>query len=285
MCMLFGISEIKDIPKTVLENVLFRVKDAMQSQNDGFGFAFSDNSHQPYIHRYVEPNLFQGFHPPRGLLAPIFAKQDAFEIKGRYPNSACGALIAHGRTATNDINLANTHPFLQGNNWIVAHNGIVHYLSTQIPLICQGTNDSEHLANIIATYGIENIHSYLYGSIAVCAIAPEGHLVLLRDGATRLYVAECQFNGRPRLLAGTTHRIIDTAARGLKVTQLKKFLLPAFQEVSVFSSRTCCKSVTSWQTYDPTLMQLPKKSFWDDPKAQERFRQQIEDPFYCSPEV
>lgn len=260
MCKLFAISETKDIPQKQLEAILLKVRDVMSGQKDGFGFALRDKGGAQYMHRYVEPNLFQGFHAPRDLIAALTA-EDNYKITGNLPQIIGGALIAHGRNATNDINLINTHPFFR-DGWTIAHNGVVHHKADKPELPRQGTNDSEHLANVFTTYGADKINEYLTGMIAIVAISPENKLVILKDSRTHLYMAEYKRRGISRLVVGTSMDLIKATGRILDA-KLRPVPVPCYKLITVDGNQANSVPVTPWEAFVSTIWTADD---WEDLK-------------------
>lgn len=91
------------------------------TQRDGFGLAiYGDEGKSVSRGRYLDPTKFVGF----GTKIPDFVAHEESE-SGRMPQNVT-AIIAHGRTSTNHINLHNCHPFIR-RGVMLAHNGVLDW--------------------------------------------------------------------------------------------------------------------------------------------------------------
>lgn len=234
MCKLFAISETAGIPRDRLDAILLAVHEEMKDQRDGFGIATND---------FIQRSLTSDF---LGLKVPVkFANMlGAASLAGTIPaGKFCGPLIVHSRIATNGVTWQNAHPFAVG-SWIIAHNGIVnptpratlppHEQDAQnrLQLECEGTNDSEYLARVIARHGFANIHRYVEGTLAVVAIH-RGRLEVIRGEYPHLYAMVGETEYSP-VYFGTTRAILWRAAkvvRGKDWKKMRVFLVPGYRVI------------------------------------------------------
>lgn len=168
------------------------------TQRDGFGYALNNNG-SVFIERYLNPATCSGMgtlKASRDLLHPSLQTQlvygSDYDQHGEAPSIAPlnGCFIAHGRTATCDKVIANTHPFTgwkDGKQYTIAHNGVVAWNGDKLPL--QTTCDSEHILNcFLHLNGEQSFKDGLSGYAAVVGINPQNELFALRDDRAPLYV-------------------------------------------------------------------------------------------------
>lgn len=168
------------------------------SQRDGFGYAIN-TSDGVFSERYVNPDSCSGLgstKASRDVLPATLQTQLTYGVdydqRGNLPSKGAvqGCVIAHGRTATCDKTVANTHPFTgsnAGKQWTIAHNGVVDW--SGIPLPLQTTCDSEHILNcFLYLQGEKSFKDGLAGYAAVVGINPQGEMFALRDDRAPLYV-------------------------------------------------------------------------------------------------
>lgn len=143
------------------------------SQKDGYGAAWRGaDGTIGYLKRrfpkisteaappFVKPTAPTGYgsHKP----------QDPFFESNDIPSDG-GFLIIHGRTATNAVNMANTHPFLDvlddGRLVAMVHNGVVS--SSKYSNLLDGcTCDSELLLRAYTSGGIDEVERHIDGRYA-----------------------------------------------------------------------------------------------------------------------
>lgn len=168
------------------------------SQRDGFGYALN-NAGDVFIERYLNPASCSGMgtlKASRDLLHPALQTQlvygHDYDQHGEHPSvpPVNAPFIAHGRTATCDKVIANTHPFTgwkDGKQWTIAHNGVVSWNGEPLPL--QTTCDSEHILNcFLHLNGEQSFKDGIAGYAAVVGINPQGEMFALRDDRAPLYV-------------------------------------------------------------------------------------------------
>lgn len=167
------------------------------SQRDGFGYSLTTGKTR-YQERYLKHNACKGIGTKKASIT-IVPKQIQFQEKegvdfdtfGVIPMKGIikGNFIAHGRTATCDKTIANTHPF-QGTNdsgqWTICHNGVVAWKGNALPL--HTTCDSEHLLNcFLHLDGEQSFKDRISGYAAIVGFNPENELFVLRDDKAPLY--------------------------------------------------------------------------------------------------
>lgn len=143
------------------------------SEKDGFGACWLSPSGRIQSVRSSSPS--------EGEEQPDFV--DGF-WSGAFSKSNGGPLLIHGRTATCDVNLTNTHPLINGNRALI-HNGIVS--STRYHNVTT-TNDSELLLHAWAD-GIGAVERDISGYYAFAHLTASRRgwtLDILRDGRASL---------------------------------------------------------------------------------------------------
>lgn len=136
------------------------------SQKDGYGASWQGVDGTIGYHKRRYPTL----HPED---IPSFVKgnhknPDPFGESNDVPSDG-GFLIIHGRMATGQINVANTHPFItqtdDGRRIALVHNGVVR--SAKYDNVLPGcTCDSEFLLHAYAAGGIEEVENHIEGRYA-----------------------------------------------------------------------------------------------------------------------
>jgi hypothetical protein len=185
------------------------------SQRDGFGYAIK-TSDGVFSERYLDPKTCEGMgelKASRDLLPASLKTQLSYGVdydqQGIIPSKGAvrGSVIAHGRTATCGKNITNTHPFTgcnDGQQWTIAHNGVVEWTGESLPL--QTTCDSEHILNCyLYKQGEQSFHEGLAGYAAVVGINPQGEMFALRDDRAPLYVSYVKQLGCYILCTDSTH--------------------------------------------------------------------------------
>jgi hypothetical protein len=185
------------------------------SQKDGFGYALN---HQGgvYSERFLSPDSVKGMgtmKASRELLPSMLKtkiKQGVdFDSYGEFPSkgSIKGSFIAHGRTATCDKVIGNTHPFrgnIDDKDWWIAHNGVVAWKGENLPL--QTTCDSEHLLNcFMYLKGEQSFKDNISGYAAIVGFNPNRELFVLRDNKAPLYITYIKALGTFIVCTDSTH--------------------------------------------------------------------------------
>lgn len=167
------------------------------SQHDGFGYALK---HQTGVlrERFLDPLNAKGMGTMKNSISLLASKLKTkvkqgldFDTFGVFPEKGVieGSFIAHGRTATCDKTITNTHPFhgiANNKEWYIAHNGVVAWQGEKLPL--QTTCDSEHLLNcFLYLNGEQSFKDNISGYAAVVGFNPNGELFVLRDNKAPLY--------------------------------------------------------------------------------------------------
>ena len=201
MCKLLGTNNVMVRRHSqMVELSKFAAASLGATQKDGFGFALQ---HQKglYLEKYLSPDSCKGM----GIVASdlkkiphalkIAMKQDRdYFYSGEYPETddIKGAFISHGRTATCDKNIINTHPF-QGmdkrkGKWTIAHNGVVDCIGEKLETV--SSCDSEHILNCFTKLdGVNSLKHHISGYAAILGINPRGEMIAFRDNTAPLYVS------------------------------------------------------------------------------------------------
>jgi predicted glutamine amidotransferase len=176
----------------------------MISQKDGFGFAYSTehkNKHSYYVEKYTNPSNFTGLGTV-GYSKNQFEKLgDAIELPMLSSGKASdptGPIIMHSRTATNSVNLKNTHPFRK-KGWALVHNGVVDldtdYTGLDNKVIVKldkrySSCDSEWLLNTyVHGTGHHMWSECMTGYAATMAISPKNEMIIAKDDCAQLHIA------------------------------------------------------------------------------------------------
>lgn len=224
MCRLLALSSTRRLSLRRIHQATRLASKIMRDQSDGFGFAVAslDNS-PPYIERHALPESFAGVgraaQAQAALLPCLYEPTSA--TSGTLSPQHRGAVLFHGRTATNAVGIENTHPFTK-NAWTLAHNGVVQWEGEARQL--DSTCDSEHLLNCFALgSGLSDFKS-LTGWAAWLALAPDGSLRAGRDSRTPLHVAWCA--SLASYIIGTTRADIAALTKGLGVRVTDALAMP-----------------------------------------------------------
>ncbi len=152
-------------------------------QHDGFGAAWFSPDGQIGYHKSSVPML----NYPTGLPGKVakFLKKGFFDAESNDVPSDGGFLIIHGRNATCQINVDNTHPMLvwgqeDGPIAAMVHNGVVRSYKYKPK---DSTCDSEMLIQAYVFGGMAEVEKEIYGSYGFM------HLQLINDKKT-LHVAK-----------------------------------------------------------------------------------------------
>ena len=160
-------------PAKLREIVLKTWKAMSSTERDGFGACWLNPSNKiQTVHssspneQEENPDFVEGFW------------------KGDFSPSNGGPLLIHGRTATCDVNLMNTHPLVEDNRALI-HNGIV---SSDVYQNVHSTNDSELLLHAWAD-GIDALERDISGYYAFANLKTNRRgwtLDIVRDSRAKL---------------------------------------------------------------------------------------------------
>lgn len=194
MCKILAITKI---PSKRRDEIITKVWEAMSTtEKDGYGAAWTASKDELGFYRSSQPLI-----PPCDI--PEFC-DEFFEANNVRSNG--GPLIIHGRTATCEVSLENTHPFII-NNQALVHNGIVHSTKYE-PVI--STCDSEILLQALQQGGICEIAEEIGGYYAFFALRTEnGNTVLniAKQSTANLHVGLLKENGA--FIFATTRALIE----------------------------------------------------------------------------
>ena len=157
------------------------------SQRDGFGFVAYGPDGLASGH-YLTPSDYVGHKMP----VPKFVQRNIVET-GTIPKIV-SALLVHGRTSTNSVQIENVHPFQRrigkrNNVWMV-HNGILRWIGEGIAPVARHGCDSEQFLNWIADHGSKQIPESVWNE---CNRNWSGYGVfgILEPEINRLSVVKC----------------------------------------------------------------------------------------------
>jgi hypothetical protein len=248
MCEIIALSDISGLKKAQITSLTVKARDLMKNMSDGFGFAYSTKNrktkvHDYYVEKYTAPDHYAGIGTVSFSKGVFNEFKDAVHIpmlSSGHPDSPTGPIIMHGRHATNDVNLANTHPFRK-KGWALVHNGVVDCQWDDLPhgYYKDDGFDNEYIANICKRYstcdsefllntyvhgkGHHDWFDHLEGYAATMAISPKNDLIVAKDGTARLYMA-----GIPALNNTMVFSTKSTVAAELAKT-LGYYATPAFK--------------------------------------------------------
>jgi predicted glutamine amidotransferase len=141
-------------------------KEMATSERDGYGAAWFSASGEIGFYKRRYPVIRVGDGYPFTKTAT--KSPTDFDQSNDVPSDG-GFLIIHARTATNPINLANTHPFIDvlpdGRKVALIHNGVVRsdkYVNELAGCTC----DSELILRAYIDGGIDNVERYIEGRFA-----------------------------------------------------------------------------------------------------------------------
>ena len=211
MCQIIGISDIRGLDKNQISALALCARKLMESQKSGFGFAYSTKSrkkknHTYYVEKYVNPSQFKGIGTVGASKQYFRDLEGAINIpmlSSGHPDTPTGPMIIHGRTATNEVNLTNTHPFRK-KGWAMVHNGVVEidlepedfapdkpemdYL--ELLKSRYSSCDSEYLINSYAFgKGHHDWYDYIEGYAATMSIDPNNNLIIAKDDKAKLFIS------------------------------------------------------------------------------------------------
>jgi hypothetical protein len=157
------------------------------SDKDGFGYSIQTNSGLLGGERTIKQSEFIPLQTGEGYVTgklPIVSKSKNYF--GTIQKHKLKSFIAHGRLSTNQVNLANTHPFYNGKVSLV-HNGVVQDSTGNVGKLST-TCDTEILLNYWNKGGVDAIEKNVTGYYAL-AIQDKDNLHIIRDDRARLFIA------------------------------------------------------------------------------------------------
>ncbi len=225
MCKIFGLTNASILSPAKLNKLINTVSTAFSlTEKDGFGWAGWNGVNISY-EQYVSPYFFNGPYALSEAIKPLNEKERNLmwlpSYRSVFPRDATdgkpvairGPLIIHGRTSTNDVNLANTHPFVK-DGYALVHNGVVDYTGPEHPRY--STCDSEFLINeFVYGEGPRGFNKHITGYYAVMAIDPIGRLHVVRDNMAYLWGARVL--GTTCWMFCTTPTILKQAAEAAEL--------------------------------------------------------------------
>jgi predicted glutamine amidotransferase len=187
------------------------VRDAVCATNDRDGFGYAVVNHMGMLggERTTDPFPFKAFEDRKQTVTnalPIV--KGASDTFGTIDTHKPKAFIGHGRMSTNDINLANTHPFYNGDVALI-HNGVVYDESDSVKDL-KTTCDTEILLKLWESGGMDAIEDSVSGYYAMALLDTNGLLHVVRDDRARLFIAWSETT--QSFLIATTIDIIQSIA-------------------------------------------------------------------------
>jgi asparagine synthetase B (glutamine-hydrolysing) len=215
-----------------------------RTEKDGFGASWvMPNGKIAYV-KSSTPNLFNS-------KIPDFI-EGFYHLEGEFVSDG-SALIIHGRTATCDKNITNTHPMLSGCSALI-HNGIVESDTYKnIKTSC----DSELLLNAFKHDGIKAVEKHISGYYAFAVITAKKNdvqLDIVRDSTASLFCGETKDNG---WAFATTHELLRVCNVNI-VSEFKKNTHVKFIN-GIFIYTNKIKPLKT--NYDYTLERKKQKAF------------------------
>jgi predicted glutamine amidotransferase len=247
MCKLFASTSLTPMDWPKVRQAVFTAM--AQTEKDGLGAAWS--TAEPAKFGRVRASGLETVNA--GELAPFcegFAKIEDRPYDG-------GPVICHGRTSTNFIGLANTHPFISkgknGTVFALAHNGVV---SSEKYNTRAGGCDTELILQAFISGGLPEVIKHISGYYALLILEKRKDRQLLhviRDGMANLY---CGKLGNAWAFA-TTPAIL-TASGATVATSFKRNTHAIFNGDRLVS----CKQFTpAVYKYTPAFSASARKAF------------------------
>ncbi len=222
MCKLFAIVEIEN-QENALAFSRNAVKYVTETDNHGMGI-MTLGEKGVHIQKWLEPPTVYRSHKSKALLKyadAIEGNRTESGIKSRHVR----AIAIHGRFATCDKTIENTHPFFRDGTALM-HNGIISNANQfERPL---STCDSEAILTQYIDHGVRNNQAALSGAMldlagyyAVIVFNDNGVIDIWRDDTATLFIAHVKDVGI--VIATTAEIIIKTAKKSeRRITGIEK---------------------------------------------------------------
>ena len=210
MCKLFILTKTDKLTETQLSNLINAIHNPLtETENQGFGWALWGEKGL-FGEKFVNPDDFFLSRADFGPIAEVVTSKLEMNSFG-VASKPVGALLVHGRTSTNEVSLANTHPLIN-NDWALVHNGVVYNTGKEIKR--KTTNDTEFILEHYTQGGIEQVVESIEGYYACGMINTKtGNLAVFRDATARLYVS--WIKELEAYAFATTEEILITALESL----------------------------------------------------------------------
>jgi predicted glutamine amidotransferase len=263
MCRIMGLTNLN---KTKNVNAIaLKMRDLVSEANrDGFGYAISYKN-SIYAEKFLNPSDFVGLgesalHEKMNL--DIFQADFAAQY-GRQEEKPL-AIIAHGRTSTNQKGYVEwSHPFVRQEMAFI-HNGVVTVPDkNKNPYYdrMETTNDSEYLANLYWDKGLKGVSS-VDGYFAFMNLNIGGKIEIVKDNTASLFAAFL-----PELdsyIFATLESMIKRFADDLKLSCTKILPVTDMMSFTVKGSTLVSKEkFTRTVKKQRQLTALEKKAFQD----------------------
>jgi hypothetical protein len=225
MCKIFCVTRHDPAER---DNIIQKIWQVMATtEKHGFGAAWFApdgrichyKARSPVLPTFVVPSFVKGAG---------FNEMHPKDENGNIPVSDGGFLIIHGRHATCDINLSNTHPML-GENAAMVHNGVVDSIRYEN---VNSTCDSEKLLRAYLDEGIEGVEQNITGYYAFMLIEN-----VAGPNARRLHVGK---DSRATLYCGAKSDAYIFSTSELLIEKYKGVVLGEVMDnkLAVFTSPT-----------------------------------------------
>lgn len=181
------------------QDVIFKAWEEMRfSEKHGYGSAWDSGESIGYMK--------SSFHD-RSVEVPSFCEGFGERVDKPYNG---GPIIVHGRTATCEVGLQNTHPFVI-ENYALVHNGVVESTKYKNQI---STCDSELILQAFMYGGVKEVAEHIQGWMA-CFIIEKlvNHTILhvFKDTRTSLYVGKVGDS----YAFGTTEALVKTTGASI----------------------------------------------------------------------
>ena len=215
MCKIFTVTDASHL--NVNSKFINSVRDAVcaLSDKDGFGYSVLGSDGTISGERTIKPFNWKPLQftsqDTRTDKLPIIEKtRNCFgEVKQKGNKS----FMAHGRLSTNNVNIENTHPFMN-NKVSLIHNGVVSDFTNEVKSKLTTTCDTEILLRYWEKGGMEAIEDNVTGYYAMIIQDKRGTTHVIRDSRASLYIAWCR-TIKSYVIATTTD-IIERVAKDMK---------------------------------------------------------------------
>mgnify|MGYP001579116760 CR=1 FL=1 len=283
MCQIIGISNITGLTRHQISSLLLKGRDLMISQKDGFGFAYSvkndNDNHSYYVEKYTNPANFTGLGTVGYSKNQFEQLGDAIELPMLSSGKATdptGPIIMHSRTATNSVNLTNTHPFRK-KGWALVHNGVVDldvdYSGLESKVLKKldkrySSCDSEWLLNTyVHGTGHHMWSECMTGYAATMAISPKNEMIIAKDDCAQLHIAAIPslnnalvFSTKSGYATELARSIDHVATSSFPMTGERAVRIQANGEVTISKFESMATGYTSAATVNKSLGYTPHSS-------------------------
>lgn len=188
MCKIYAMTNMSKVKLT--PEFIKIVRDAVCKtvDRDGFGYAVNTSQGDIWGERVLNPFDFNPFEKQGTSVVsrlPIVNCSNSF---GNVGQGDAVSFIAHGRMSTNQVNIDNTHPFVNDEIALI-HNGVVSDPNGIVTASLKTTCDTEILLRLWEQGEIDAIESNAAGYYAIAALDRHGQLHIARDSRAQLFIS------------------------------------------------------------------------------------------------